>query len=203
MRGTSRRTSTIPGGVPQVGGAGRRRSAITDGDRLQITWWSARLGGRRAAHRSSRRSGISAPGRPPRYAGRALNADRSAKLSLLVTATSCARLCLRLFGSPHPCSRAFIEQYDRCARNIGARRARLTCCASTSRPGRGIGIDRRVGRYTLLDPWPLRATRAGRGVLQRRCHLRHPGRVTNCLNFGSPRDPGVMWQFTQAGPRSG
>src|SRR5262249_41744803 len=25
-----------------------------------------------------------------------------------------------------------------------------------------------------------------------------PVAVTNCLNFGSPEDPGVMWQFTEA-----
>src|SRR5919109_986603 len=25
-----------------------------------------------------------------------------------------------------------------------------------------------------------------------------PVAVTNCLNFGSPEDPGVMWQFAQA-----
>ena len=25
-----------------------------------------------------------------------------------------------------------------------------------------------------------------------------PLAVTNCLNFGSPEDPGVMWQFTEA-----
>ena len=25
-----------------------------------------------------------------------------------------------------------------------------------------------------------------------------PLAVTNCLNFGSPEDPGVMWQFSEA-----
>jgi phosphoribosylformylglycinamidine synthase len=54
------------------------------------------------------------------------------------------------------------------------------------------------GRYTFLDPYTgaqLALAEAYRNVAVTGAI---PVAVTNCLNFGSPEDPGVMWQFAQA-----
>jgi phosphoribosylformylglycinamidine synthase len=54
------------------------------------------------------------------------------------------------------------------------------------------------GRYTRLDPYAgaqLALAEAYRNVATTGAR---PLAVTNCLNFGSPEDPAVMWQFTEA-----
>src|SRR5207248_10472187 len=53
------------------------------------------------------------------------------------------------------------------------------------------------GRYSRLDPYTgaqLALAEAYRNVAASGAR---PLAVTNCLNFGSPEDPAVMWQFTQ------
>jgi phosphoribosylformylglycinamidine (FGAM) synthase-like enzyme len=65
--------------------------------------------------------------------------------------------------------------------------------------GRGIAVSTDAsGRYTQLDPYAgaqLALAEAYRNVAVTGAT---PLAVTNCLNFGSPEDPGVMWQFAQA-----
>jgi phosphoribosylformylglycinamidine synthase len=54
------------------------------------------------------------------------------------------------------------------------------------------------GRYTRLDPYAgaqLALAEAHRNVAVTGAV---PVAVTNCLNFGSPEDPHVMWQFAEA-----
>ena len=53
------------------------------------------------------------------------------------------------------------------------------------------------GRYSRLDPYAgaqLALAEAYRNVAATGAR---PVAVTNCLNFGSPEDPGVMWQFAE------
>jgi phosphoribosylformylglycinamidine synthase len=53
------------------------------------------------------------------------------------------------------------------------------------------------GRYSRLDPYAgaqLALAEAYRNVAATGAR---PTAVTNCLNFGSPEDPGVMWQFAE------
>lgn len=182
----------IPGGVPQVGGAGdgdrrghRRRPAA---DHL-----ARRDGGRRAAaHRSSRRSGISAPGRPPRYAGRA----ERRPLGQAVTAghrRRAARDFACVTWQPAPVQPRVHHRAVRplCARQHGARRARRRRHAAhrrVDRPGHR-GIDRRVGTLHAAGSLRWRATRVGRGVPQRRRHRRHPGRGDQLPELRFPRTP--------------
>ena len=54
------------------------------------------------------------------------------------------------------------------------------------------------GRFTALDPYAgaqLALAEAYRNVATSGAV---PVAVTNCLNFGSPEDPAVMWQFAEA-----
>jgi phosphoribosylformylglycinamidine synthase len=67
---------------------------------------------------------------------------------------------------------------------------------STAR-GIALSVDGN-GRYARLDPYAgaqLALAGAYRNVAVAGAR---PLAVTNCLNFGSPEDPGVMWQFAQA-----
>jgi phosphoribosylformylglycinamidine synthase II len=54
------------------------------------------------------------------------------------------------------------------------------------------------GRHTYLDPYEggkLAVAEAARNVI---CAGALPLAITNCLNFGSPERPEVMWQFAEA-----
>ncbi len=65
----------------------------------------------------------------------------------------------------------------------------------------GLGVALAMdgnGRFGLLDPYAgaqLALAEAYRNVATTGAV---PLAVTNCLNFGSPEDPGVMWQFSEA-----
>ena len=65
--------------------------------------------------------------------------------------------------------------------------------------GRGVAVSTDAsGRYTQLDPYAgaqLALAEAYRNVAVTGAT---PVAVTNCLNFGSPEDPDVMWQFAEA-----
>ncbi|MDT5314939.1 MAG: phosphoribosylformylglycinamidine synthase subunit PurL, partial [Mycobacterium sp.] len=109
---------------------------------------------------------------------------------------------LALLGSPHLCSRAFItEQYDRYVRGntVLAEHADGGVLRIDEATGRGVAVSTDAsGRYTFLDPYTgaqLALAEAYRNVAVTGAS---PVAVTNCLNFGSPEDPGVMWQFSQA-----
>ena len=69
----------------------------------------------------------------------------------------------------------------------------------TARPERGLAMATDCnGRYTMLDPYAgaqLALAEAYRNVVTTGAA---PLAVTDCLNFGSPEDPAVMWQFEQA-----
>jgi phosphoribosylformylglycinamidine synthase subunit PurL len=132
----------------------------------------------------------------------ALNADTSASLPRPGTGEELRDTVFTLLGSPHLCSRAFItEQYDRYVRGntVLAEHADGGVLRVDEQTGRGIAISTDAsGRYTALDPYAgaqLALAEAYRNVAVTGAT---PVAVTNCLNFGSPEDPGVMWQFSQA-----
>jgi phosphoribosylformylglycinamidine synthase subunit PurL len=109
---------------------------------------------------------------------------------------------LQMIGSPQLCSRRWItEQYDRYVRGntVLAEHADAGVIRIDESTGRGIALATDAsGRYTKLDPYvgaQLALAEAFRNVAVTGAT---PKAVTNCLNFGSPEDPAVMWQFQQA-----
>lgn len=132
----------------------------------------------------------------------ALIADSSKTLARPQTGDELHATLFALLGSPHLCSRAFItEQYDRYVRGntVLAEHADGGVLRIDEATGRGITLSTDAsGRYTQLDPYTgaqLALAEAYRNVAVTGAT---PVAVTNCLNFGSPEDPGVMWQFAQA-----
>lgn len=109
---------------------------------------------------------------------------------------------LSLVASPALCSREFItEQYDRYVRGntVLAKDSDSGVLRIDEETGRGIAVATDAsGRYTRLEPYrgaQLALAEAYRNVCVSGAT---PVAVSNCLNFGSPEDPGVMWQFQQA-----
>ncbi|MBV7295864.1 phosphoribosylformylglycinamidine synthase subunit PurL [Corynebacterium sp. TAE3-ERU12] len=116
--------------------------------------------------------------------------------------TDLRQTVLDLAASPALCSRAHItEQYDRYVRGNtvaahGCEAGVLRICEDT---GRGIALATDAsGRYTKLDPRTgalLALAEAHRNVAVSGAK---PLAISNCLNFGSPENPDVMWQFAEA-----
>ncbi len=112
-----------------------------------------------------------------------------------------SRVWLDLLGAPSIASRRWIyRQYDHMVRTN-----------TIALPGLGAavvrvkGTDRALafsvdgnGRYCYLDPLEggrLAVAEAARNVA---CAGALPIGATNCLNFGSPERPEIMWQFARA-----
>lgn len=109
---------------------------------------------------------------------------------------------LRMAASPNLASRRWVtEQYDRYVRGgtVLAQPADAGMIRIDESTGRGVAVSCDCnGRFVRLDPYlgtQLALAEAYRNVAAGGAR---PVAVTNCLNFGSPEDPGVMWQFQQA-----
>jgi phosphoribosylformylglycinamidine synthase len=59
-------------------------------------------------------------------------------------------------------------------------------------------VDGRQGPVRRARSLPGCGARRRRGGPQRRLHGATPLAITNCLNFGNPERPEVMWQFAQS-----
>lgn len=109
---------------------------------------------------------------------------------------------LRLMSSANLCDREWLtSQYDRYV--LGNTVAAMPHDSGVVRideaSGRGIAVSLDCnGRFGALDPYAgaqLALSEAYRNVAVSGAT---PLAVTDCLNFGSPEDPEVMWQFAEA-----
>ncbi|HIW90841.1 MAG TPA: phosphoribosylformylglycinamidine synthase subunit PurL, partial [Candidatus Corynebacterium avicola] len=120
------------------------------------------------------------------------------ELARPATVEAVRQAVLDLASSPALCSRAYItEQYDRYVRGntVLAKNADGGVLRIDEETGRGIAVATDAsGRYTKLDPNTgarLALAEAFRNVSVTGAT---PVALSNCLNFGSPEDAGVMWQ---------
>jgi phosphoribosylformylglycinamidine synthase subunit PurL len=176
---------------------------VTDSGRLEMTWrgelvvdippGSAADDGPvydRPARRPASQDALQAddPGRLPRPDSRDYGGLRAALLAVL--------------GSPDAADKTWVtEQYDRYVRGdtVLATPHDAGLLRVDEKTGLGVALATDGnGRYCQLDPYTgtqLALAEAHRNVAVTGAR---PLAVTNCLNFGSPEDPGVMWQFTEA-----
>ena len=108
----------------------------------------------------------------------------------------------KLVSSPALCSRDFImNQYDRYVRGntVQSHHADAGVLRIDEETGRGVAVSADAsGRYTKLDPnmgARLALAEAYRNVAVTGAK---PVAITNCLNYGSPENPDVMWQFRES-----
>ncbi|PWW50902.1 phosphoribosylformylglycinamidine synthase subunit PurL [Actinokineospora spheciospongiae] len=174
---------------------------VTDGDNLVITWHGETVVDvppRTVAHEGPMYSRPIA--RPADQD--ALVADGPEKLPRPSTPDELRALVLRMAASPNLASRRWVtEQYDRYVRGgtVLAQPSDSGMIRVDEETGRGVALATDCnGRFVKLDPYTgtqLALAEAYRNVAVSGAT---PLAVTNCLNFGSPEDPAVMWQFEQA-----
>ena len=109
---------------------------------------------------------------------------------------------LSLLASPGLADTSWVtEQYDRHVRGNTVLAMPHDAGVIRIDEQTGLGVALAMdgnGRFGLLDPYAgaqLALAEAYRNVATTGAV---PLAVTNCLNFGSPEDPGVMWQFSEA-----
>jgi phosphoribosylformylglycinamidine synthase len=135
----------------------------------------------------------------------ALNADTTKSKALARSndnSTNLAAQFVQVVSSPNQADKSWVTaQYDRyvggntaLAYPDGAGMIRVS-----EETGLGVALSTDAnGRYCQLDPYQgarLALAEAYRNVATSGAK---PLAVTNCLNFGSPENPEVMWQFKQA-----
>jgi phosphoribosylformylglycinamidine synthase len=131
-----------------------------------------------------------------------LQADRAETLPRPKTGDELRDTLLRLAASPNLCDKSWVtEQYDRyvLGNTVLAQPEDAGMIRIDERTNLGVAISvDGNGRYTRLDPYSgaqLALAEAYRNVAMTGAI---PVAVTDCLNFGSPEDPQVMWQFAEA-----
>jgi len=109
---------------------------------------------------------------------------------------------LALLASPGLADKSWVtDQYDRYVRGDTVLAMPEDAGLVRVDEATGLGIALATdgnGRYGRLDPYQgtqLALSEAYRNVAATGAR---PLAVTNCLNFGSPEDPAVMWQFAEA-----
>ena len=107
----------------------------------------------------------------------------------------------RLLASPTVANKRWVyRQYDHMVRTnsivLAGMGAAVVRVKGTTR-ALAMSVDGN-GRYCYLDPFRgamLAVAEAARNVA---CAGAHPIGATNCLNFGNPERPEIMWQFAEA-----
>ena len=132
----------------------------------------------------------------------ALNGEHGNGLPRPKTGEKLRSTALQLIGSPNLADKSWVtDQYDRyvLGNTVLAQPedSGMVRVSEETNLGIAISLDGN-GRYTRLDPYAgaqLALSEAYRNVATTGAR---PLAVTNCLNFGSPEDPAVMWQFAEA-----
>jgi len=132
----------------------------------------------------------------PRY----LDEVKKLDLSTLSLPEDLNHVFIKMLSSPNIASKSWVfEQYDHM---VGTNTALLP--GSDSAVVRIKGTKKALalscdgnGRYCYLDPYKggkIAVAEAARNVV---CVGGQPLAITNCLNFGTPTDPEIFWQFTR------
>ncbi|MEU2347088.1 phosphoribosylformylglycinamidine synthase subunit PurL [Modestobacter sp. NPDC049651] len=169
---------------------------VTDGDRLVIDWHGEQI--------------VDVPPRTVAHEGpvyerpMARPADLDALQADAPPATSADLRAdwLAVVSSPDGADKTWVtEQYDRYVRGntvlAQPEDAGLVRIDESSNRGIALALDGNA-RFARLDPYTgaqLNLAEAYRNVAVTGAT---PLAVTNCLNFGSPENPEVMWQFAEA-----
>ena len=174
---------------------------VTDTGRLQIDWHGERVVDvppRSVAHDGPTYHRPFA--RPDWQDG--LQADGAEALPRPTSGEELRETLLRLVASPNLCDKSWItDQYDRYVRGNTVlsqpEDAGMIRVDEDTNLGVAVATDCN-GRFAKLDPYTgaqLAFAEAYRNISTAGAT---PLAVSDCLNFGSPEDPAVMWQFAEA-----
>ncbi|MGY3337605.1 phosphoribosylformylglycinamidine synthase II [Streptomyces filamentosus] len=174
---------------------------VTEGERLEIFWHGEQIVDvppRSVAHEGPT---YHRPFARPEWQD-ALQADDAGKLPRPQTGEELKDQVLRLVSSPNQASKSWItDQYDRFVQGntvlAQPEDAGMVRIDEETNLGVAMATDGN-GRYAKLDPYTgaqLALAEAYRNVAASGAK---PLAISDCLNFGSPEDPAVMWQFAEA-----
>src|SRR4051794_23755135 len=131
-----------------------------------------------------------------------IQAGGSSGLARPGTGDDLADTLMRLVASPNLCDKSWItDQYDRYVRgnSVLAQPEDAGMLRIDEATGLGVALATDCnGRFALLDPYACAQLALAEAYRNVACSGAEPVAVTDCLNFGSPEDPAIMWQFTQA-----
>jgi phosphoribosylformylglycinamidine synthase len=175
---------------------------VTDTGRLEMTWRGELVVDIPPGSAADDGPVYDRPAARPDTTQDALAADDPARLARPDGPAELRETLLTLLASPDAADKSWVtDQYDRYVRGdtvlATPHDAGLLRVDAETGLGVALATDGN-GRYCLLDPYAgtqLALAEAYRNVAATGAR---PLAVTNCLNFGSPEDPAVMWQFTEA-----
>jgi phosphoribosylformylglycinamidine synthase len=174
---------------------------VTEGDRLVVSWHDQVVVDVPPASLADEGPVYSRPMHRPSDLD-LVQADRAETLPRPSTGDELRSTLLTMAGSANLASRDWVtEQYDRYVQGntVLAQPEDAGMIRLDEETGAGIALATDAnGRYARLDPYAgaqLAYAEAYRNVA---VSGSTPIAVTNCLNFGSPEDPAVMWQFAEA-----
>jgi phosphoribosylformylglycinamidine synthase len=174
---------------------------VTEGTRLEIFWHGEQIVDvppRSVAHEGPT---YQRPYSRPDWQD-ALQADDASRLARPADADELRAQVLRVVASPNQASKAWVtDQYDRFVQGNTVLAQPEDAGVVRIDPDTNLGVALATdgnGRYAKLDPYAgaqLALAEAYRNVAATGAK---PLAVSDCLNFGSPEDPAVMWQFAEA-----
>ncbi len=173
---------------------------VTDGDRLEITWHGdliVDVPPRTVAHEGPV---YNRPLAKPEYIDR-VNAE-VVDVKLPNTADEIKAAVLKLAATPNLADKSWVtSQYDRYVQGNTIQSqpddSGMVRIDEKTHLGVAVATDANAN-WSYLNPYEgakLALAEAARNIATAGAK---PLAVTNCLNFGSPEDPGVMWQFAES-----
>jgi phosphoribosylformylglycinamidine synthase len=174
---------------------------VTDTGRLQIDWHGERV--------------VDVPPRSVAHDGPTyqrpfarpdsqdvLQGDVAEALMRPATGDELAATLLRLVASPNLCDKSWVtDQYDRYVRGntVLAQPSDSGMIRIDEETNLGVAVSTDCnGRFARLDPYAGAQLALAESYRNVATGGAVPLAISDCLNFGSPEDPAVMWQFAEA-----
>jgi len=174
---------------------------VTDGDRLQIDWHGhtvVDVPPRTVAHEGPT---YERPLARPDWQDD-LQGDRAEVLPRPSTGAQLRDTVLRLAASPNLCDKSWItDQYDRYVQGntVLAQPSDSGMIRIDEETNLGVAVSTDCnGRFAKLDPYAGAQLALAESYRNVATGGARPLAISDCLNFGSPEDPAVMWQFAEA-----
>ncbi len=173
---------------------------VTDGDRLEITWNGeviVNVPPRTVAHEGPV---YNRPMAQPAYIDHVNS--QPVNVPMPANAAEIKAAVLKLAGAPNLADKSWVtSQYDKYVQGntIQAQPDDSGMIRLDEKTHLGVAISTDANaNWSYLNPYQgakLALAEAARNIATAGAR---PLAVTNCLNFGSPEDPGVMWQFAES-----
>ncbi|WP_245154927.1 phosphoribosylformylglycinamidine synthase subunit PurL [Nocardioides sp. 1609] len=132
----------------------------------------------------------------------ALQADDAGSLARPASGDELRSTLVRLAESPNLCDKSWVtDQYDRYVRGntvlAQPSDSGMIRIDETTNLGVAVSTDCN-GRFAKLDPYAGAQLALAESYRNVATSGAVPLAISDCLNFGSPEDPAVMWQFAEA-----